>query len=218
MDKYYIMLDDYCKHLIHNGLVYTFHFFPLLSKLSSFRSSCPHHAAAPCHPLITQNVWKNKKSSGGQKTCVKRICRVCMMCRMSLHYKEPFRFTPPCYFRNAIKFVGTWFVLFTVQNNQPQQSVGEKSERQWRRRRYVQLPPPLPQFPTRPCHFVLSCSCAVTLFRSTVWLNDPKHFNIVFGGSLAASSSLPSNGLPCHAAVRKRCFPKCTNQYRARPV
>ena len=42
----------------------------------------------------------------------------------------------------------------------------------------------------------------MTLFRSTVWLNDPKHFNIVFGGSLAAFRPRLSNGLPCLADGR----------------
>ena len=37
----------------------------------------------------------------------------------------------------------------------------------------------------------------MTLFRLAVWLNDPKHFNIVFGGSLAAFRPRLSNGLPC---------------------
>ena len=150
-------------------------------------------------PLITRNVWKNKKSSGGQKTRVKRICRVCMMCRMSLHYKEPFRFTPPCYFRNAIKFLWA-HVLFcspcrTTSHSQASER-GVKGKGDGDDMYNCRLPFP---FPSPPCHFVLSCGCAVTLFRSTVWLNDPKHFNIVFDGSLAASSSRPSNGLPCHA-------------------
>ena len=115
-------------------------------------------------PLITRNVWKNKKSSGGQKTRVKRICRVCMMCRMSLHYKEPFRFTPPCYFRYAIKFLWA-HVLFCSPcrtTSHSQASEREKSERQRRRRRYVQLPPPLPlplpAMPLRPVLWLCSDS------------------------------------------------------------